>query len=341
MSLAGGIIRGVGARLPSFMLRPLTGPSAVFFHGVELKVVDPHLQSNHQSIEDFYALAVALKSDFDVAPLEALPDVLAAPMRHRRTVFLMSDDGYANTLTVAAPVLQALKLPWTLFVSTEHIDTGERNPFFLARLFFRYAPDGSYMVHGLETAVVLGAERRLTERRVLSALRALPLTDAKRAVHEMVSILERHGLTHLLSEYHSDAFLDWEGVRALSRQGVTIGAHAHWHWPMHREETAETLRMQAELPRERIKAEVGHCRHFAYPFGNTRDVSKAAWQAVRDAGYDYGFTTLSGTLDASHNPWLLPRYGLRMSEPRLANSLRLLRLGNRRVARWQRSYEAT
>src|SRR4051812_28112097 len=125
MSLAGRIVRGIGARLPSAMLRPLAGPAAVFFHGVELSVVDPHLQSNHHRIEDFYALAIALKSDFDVAPIEALPDVLAAPRHHRRTVFLMSDDGYANNLTVAAPLLHALKLPWTLFVSTDHVDTGE------------------------------------------------------------------------------------------------------------------------------------------------------------------------------------------------------------------------
>jgi hypothetical protein len=242
---------------------------------------------------------------------------------------------------VAAPLLQALKLPWTLFVSTEHVDTGERNPFFLARLFFRYAPDGSYVIDRLGAPLTLGAERKAVEAQALGALRTLQLTDAKRAVHDMVRILEHNGLAQLVSQYGSDQFLDWDGVRALAQQGVTIGAHAHWHWPMHRQEAAETLKLQAQMPRMRIEAEVGPCRHFAYPFGNLNDLSIGAWQAVRDAGYDCAFTTMSGTLEASRNRWLLPRYGLQMSEPRLANSLRLLRLGNGRLARWQRSVEAT
>jgi hypothetical protein len=93
---------------------------------------------------------------------------------------------------------------------------------------------------------------------------------------------------------------------------------------------------QASLSRARVEAEVGACRYFAYPFGNTQDVSRDAWQAVRDAGFEYGFTTLSGTLDASINPWLMPRYGLRAEEPRLASLISSLRMGNGRLTNWQK-----
>ena len=336
MGLHGRIVRQLGARLPSALLRPLAGPAAVFFHGVELNVFDPDLQSNHHQIQDFYEIALALKLEFDVAPLSALPDVLASPRRHRRTVFLMSDDGYANTLSVVAPMLDSLGLPWTLFISTEHIDSGLRNPIFLARLFARYAPDGRYPLRCFRDPLVLAGSRRYATREFLKRFRPLGLDEARETVQEMVAVLNKHGLSELLMRYQSDSFLNWDDVRALAQRGVTIGAHAHCHWPMHEQENPYNLRQQALRARQRIESEIGPCRHFAYPFGNTADVCARAWQAVRDAGYEYAFTTLSGSLDRSTNPWLLPRYGLGPSEPNLASTVSLLRLGNARLARWQR-----
>jgi peptidoglycan/xylan/chitin deacetylase (PgdA/CDA1 family) len=336
MGLRGRIVRQLGVRLPSALLRPLAGPAAVFFHGVELDIFDPELQSNHHRIEDFYEIALALKSEFDVAPLSALPDVLATPSRHRRTVFLMSDDGYANTLSVAAPMLGSIRLPWTLFVSTEHIDSGTRNPVFLVRLFARHAPDGRYRFRWFKEPLVLAGSRRYAAQDFLKRFRCLALDNARETLREIVTIFDKHGLSELLTRYQSDSFLNWDDVRALAQRGVIIGAHADYHWPMHEQESTRNLRQQALRPRQRIEAEIGPCRHFAYPFGNTADVCARAWQAVRDAGYEYAFTTLSGTLDGSENPWLLPRYGLGPSEPNLASTVSLARLGNARLAKWQR-----
>ncbi len=74
---------------------------------------------------------------------------------------------------------------------------------------------------------------------------------------------------------------------------------------------------------------------FAYPFGNKGDISPVAWQAVQDAGYDCAFSTMSGTLDAQANRFLLPRYGLGPRAANLTTLISLLRAGNPRVARWQ------
>ena len=98
-----------------------------------------------------------------------------------------------------------------------------------------------------------------------------------------------------------------------------------------RERGRGRLRLQAEEPRRRVEAELGvACQHFAYPFGNRNDVSGAAWRAVRDAGYSHAFTTMSGTLDAGQNPWLLPRYGLAMRERNLAGSVAAAATGESR-----------
>jgi hypothetical protein len=104
---------------------------------------------------------------------------------------------------------------------------------------------------------------------------------------------------------------------------------------MNSRQSAATLLAQASLPKQRIEAEVGPCRFFSYPFGNKGDISRTAWQAVRDAGYDCAFTTLSGTLDGTSNRYLLPRYGIEPRAPHLSTLVSLLRAGNPRLRRWQ------
>ncbi|MEI9990798.1 MAG: polysaccharide deacetylase family protein [Rhizomicrobium sp.] len=336
MSRFGQIARGLGRFIPADAVRPLGRPAAVFFHGVEDATIDPHLQENHHETADFLAIARRLKADFDVLPLAALSDVLKQPGRHPRALFLMSDDGYANTLTVAADILEDLRLPWTLFASTHHIDTGARNPIFLARLFAFEAPAGSYAIPHLPRPLVLDGDREAVADRTVWQLRALDMASAQQAVDAMMAQFAPEPLERLLAKFASERFLTWDQVRELNRRGVEIGAHAHRHWPMNEFQSPSMLREQAATAKARIEAEVGRCRYFAYPFGNKGDISRTAWQAVRDAGYDYAFTTLAGTLDANANPFLLPRFGLDARAAHLTAQISLLRAGNPRVARWQR-----
>ena len=130
--------------LPPALLRTLGRPAAVFFHGVEREIHDPELQSNHHRIEDFWAIAWALRQDFDVAPLSALGEVLRQPQRHRRTIFLMSDDGYANTLTVAADLCtpKGCHGRCSSALSTSTPPNAIRCSW--PAYFLRHAPDGTY-----------------------------------------------------------------------------------------------------------------------------------------------------------------------------------------------------
>ncbi len=135
---AGRAFREAGRLVPQAAVLPFARPAAVFFHGVETRLEDPGLQNNHHERETFIAIARTLKERFDVLPLSALDDVLKDPNKHSRALFLMSDDGYANALDTA-DILEEIGLPWTLFVSTQHVGDGERNPMFRARAFLRYA----------------------------------------------------------------------------------------------------------------------------------------------------------------------------------------------------------
>jgi peptidoglycan/xylan/chitin deacetylase (PgdA/CDA1 family) len=247
----------------------------------------------------------------------------------------MADDGYANTLEVAAPILEDLHLPWTLFVSTQHIETGDWNPLILARLFLYFAPDGSYLLPHVPQSIQLGnsGQRESLAPLLLQALKNLPADRAHETVGAMEKAFPAKQLDALRLRFASERYLTWNEVEALHRRGVEIGAHAHWHWPMNEYQPETYLHDQARVARRAIVSRLGNCRYFAYPFGNLGDVSPVAVDAVRDAGYSHAFTTFSGTLRGNLNPWYLPRYALRPEEPNLESVLPMLRLADRRVNR--------
>jgi peptidoglycan/xylan/chitin deacetylase (PgdA/CDA1 family) len=333
------LLRQAARYIPAGALKPFGRPVVLGFHGVASCVADARVEVSHHERDHFYAIAKSLRARFQVLPLQALEDVRRHPSRHSRTVFLTSDDGYANTLTLAADILEELRLPWSLFVTTHHIETGEPNPLFVARLFFFFGPAGSYEIPHLANPVVLGNDRSATAARTIAALKLLDVEKAREAVAAMAQGLSSSKLNELVLKFPSERYLAWDDIAALARRGVEIGAHAHWHWPMNAAQAAATIAEQAERPRALIAAHLGHCRYFAYPFGNMGDVSRAAWYAVRDAGYAAAFTTKSATLDAATNDWLLPRYALELRESRLDSLLPLLRFGNSRLRSWQHALD--
>lgn len=336
MTTIGRLSRLTGSWIPAALARPFGAPTAVFFHGVERQIADPALQINQHRLDAFEDVARLLKRDFDVLPLSSMADILKQPEKHSRALFLMSDDGYVNTLTTAAPVLKAHGLPWTLFVSTHHIDTGEFTPPTLTRIFFLEAPKGFHDLPCFDTPIFLGSreQREAEAAEAWKRLKNMTFAHAARTLDFMRRTLLATSVD-LKQKYASETFLTWDQVRALKREGVEIGAHADRHWAMHDGQLRDFLREQALLPKQRIEKEIGPCRFFAYPFGQRDDIGRGAWEAVRDAGYEHAFTTIAGTLNASTNPWLLPRYGLAAEEYNLAAFLPVLRANNARLRNWQ------
>jgi peptidoglycan/xylan/chitin deacetylase (PgdA/CDA1 family) len=332
-SFFGSGLRAAVRQVPPAALKAFGRPAALFFHGVAREIRDPRIQINQHSADEFRRIARSLKSNFDVLPLAALGDVSKRPDKHTKAVFLMSDDGYANTAT-AADILEELGLPWTLFLSTQHIDTGEWNPLTLARLFIFHAPEGRYAFDGCE--IELRGDREAIASRAIAKLRAGESAAVKPVFAAMRRVLMDARLGHLFEDFASEDFLNWSQVADLASRGVEIGAHAHWHWPMNGEQTHEHLCEQAVLPKRIITGKLGACRYFAYPFGNTGDIAREARRAVRDAGYEAAFTTLSGTLDGTQDRWLLPRYGIPLHEANIASVVPTLRAGNPRLRSWQR-----
>lgn len=92
----------------------------------------------------------------------------------------------------------------------------------------------------------------------------------------------------------SERLMSWDGLRAASAAGVTIGSHGDGHVAM---QSLGYARAKAETQRSRdALIERGfEGRYFAFPYGWLDPDSKAA---VRDAGFEAGFSVTHGGGDA-------------------------------------------
>jgi len=226
----------------------------------------------------------------ELVSLETARRILAEPARRgvRDVAAVTFDDGYAEMVEHALPVLRALRVPATVFVATGYLGTSRRLPHdrlyaTLCELEARGIPfERSQLPPDLQVLLSACAEAgpastldRLIAR--LSHDRLTALADA----------LERRLARDARDLPPGTRLATWEDVRALDAAGVDVGGHTVNHAVLANLPLAEARR-EVEGCRDAIAAHLGRPpRHFAYPNGyHTPGVRNL----VRTAGFQAAVT---------------------------------------------------
>jgi len=232
------------------------------------------------------------------------------------------DDGYEDTLTVAAPILRELGIPATVFLTSDRLaDAGEHWWDVLERVFLggealppRLALPALPAVDALPAVVprdgralfatATGPERQATFAALEAACLAATLERRERLLREVAAW---SGLD--LRPRPSHRALGAAEVRRLAEvPGIAIGCHsAHHLWlprqppDVQRREVAECRTALEDLLQRPV-------RGFAYPYGEAAPETVAA---VREAGLEAAVTIQPAPVLAGADPLLLPRYEVR------------------------------
>lgn len=248
----------------------------------------------------------------------------------RRAVVVTFDDGYRDNLEAALPVLEARRVPATVFCTSGAIGSGRA--FWWDRLACamlgpqRLPPalsldvGGQRRVANLDAAVRYDAPQRDADRAAHAD------TDADTASPRLRLYREVWGWLRPLAEAERSAALDeivlWcaasggcegDAPLPLSREQarrlaaspwIEIGAHSVTHAAL------------STLAREAQRLEIGHSRQqleqivgqrvtsFAYPFGDEEPDTAAL---VREAGFSAACTAEPAAVRAGADPFRLPR----------------------------------
>lgn len=205
-----------------------------------------------------------------------------------RSVALTFDDGFANNLSVAFPLLQKYSFPFTVFLTTAMLDQSgaqlwsER----VKRAIYMYPRDSVRLrLPEGERLCQLGtaAAREGSVRQVLQRLKRLPPSDRDVVLQAIEATCGRPELRpHEMERYQ---FLSWSQVRAMAAAGVEFGSHTVHH-PILATLDDSALRRELVESKQRIEAELKQeCYALAYPNGSPADFGLREKSALRAAGY--------------------------------------------------------
>jgi peptidoglycan/xylan/chitin deacetylase (PgdA/CDA1 family) len=249
----------------------------------------------------------------------------------RRAVVVTFDDGYADNLHVAAPLLERHKVPATMFVTSGHV--GADREFWwdeLERIFLspgtlpaelsltidgeaREWPLGDAAVYSVEDHARLRTwdvldpndpgPRQATCRSLLVALRGLP--PARR--DELLGEIRAWSGAHPGARPTHRALSPEEARRLAASPTIEVGGHTISH-PLLSACTVEEQEAEISGGREQLQQLVGvPVKSFAYPFGTAADYTPDTIELVRGAGFETACSNFEGVLTGGTDPLQIPR----------------------------------
>ncbi len=246
----------------------------------------------------------------------------------QRAVVVTFDDGYADNLHNAKPLLERYHIPATVFVTSGNLDT-DREPWWdeLERILLqpgRLPETLKLTINGQTQAWHLEAASQYTQEdyqrdryrkawegqpnsrlafyySVWSALRILP---SHQRVTLQNDILNWAGATHQARDIYRS--MTSRELLELEQGGlIEIGAHTVTHpsLPFH---PIEVQRDEIHRSKEELEKILSHpIQSFAYPFG---DFNRISVQAAQDSGFEQACSTVQQPVWRGSDCFQLPRF---------------------------------
>lgn len=233
-------------------------------------------------------------------------------------VAITVDDGYRDFLISGYSVFRSFDIPVTMFLVSDFLDA----KVWLWRDIIEYAiehtrrksltmetADGRAHDFVLDTMAARGA----AQEKICAFLKTLPNDERLRF---LASTLESLEVRLPAQPPPQNAPLDWNEVRQLAADHVEFGAHTKTHPILSRISNRQTLYEEIAISKSRIEQELGRpVIHFCYPNGRSEDISEAAVELVRAAGFRTGVTAEGGINFPGASPLMLKRLGVGPDTP--------------------------
>jgi peptidoglycan/xylan/chitin deacetylase (PgdA/CDA1 family) len=308
-------LTNVARRLPSRRPRAVV----LVYHRVGKRSLDPWQLMIDPEI--FAGQMEALARDWTPLSLSALIEGFNQRRLPERAVAVTFDDGYADNLEVAAPILLEHGIPATLFVAAGLIDAGGP-PWWdeLASLLlepewlppaltlssgngheWQIPPDADEEPRAAMSTQPWEATRGTRLHAFYEVWRALRGLDAPTRDAALEEIAEWADAPRPSGR----ALLTWEQLREfVALPGFELGAHTLTH-PALPNCSPEDARAEIAGSADRLRARVGvDADQFAYPFGAwTRSVAGL----VSELGFRAAYTTDGSAISSRSSPHALPR----------------------------------
>jgi len=290
-------------------------PIVLAFHSVQepFKFGNDFFQVSNP-IADFKKAIKFIKANFKIVSLDHLVDQLQSQKSIESNLLAITfDDGYYDNFAFVYPYLKSENLDWTVYLPAAYIG--------LSKILWTthiadalyHAKSGAYEFNlpgndenskKIEFQL-LGINSRKEGCRQLNAYL---MCQPYNIIEESLIVLDKlFDHPEISEEANKFRIMDWQDVKYLSDNGVTIGSHGLHHLSMEtlpHEDIYEEVYASKRIIEGIVKKEV---LHFSYPFGTPGVFGAHSEKLLTEAGYKSSVLHTRGVLDSSTNLYQAPR----------------------------------
>jgi peptidoglycan/xylan/chitin deacetylase (PgdA/CDA1 family)/CelD/BcsL family acetyltransferase involved in cellulose biosynthesis len=228
-----------------------------------------------------------LSKRYRLVSLETLAQELSHAGPAEQSVAVTFDDGYRDVYTYAFTVLQKYRIPATIYLTVDVIESNSVAWYDRIFLALGIAPGEKLdlMLDRPRRFQLTSAAARLRAgEEIISYLRSVSNERCKKFCAELEELIP------LPMEETANRMLTWEQIQTMQRGGVSFGSHTLTHPAISRLEPA-ALDQELRESKVRLEERLGvPIQDFAYPFGKPADYENTP-DAVARCGYRTASTT--------------------------------------------------
>ncbi len=245
-----------------------------------------------------------LKQNYDLIPLEEVPNRLNNK-RQRRFIAFTMDDGYKDNYTKALPVFKKHNVPYTIFVTTDFLDR--------KAILWWYV---------LEDLLLSNDHITLSNGVTYPARYHFEKCDSFLKIREEILKLDQLDLENELNKLFADykinwtkqcekLCMSWDDIKALKNEPlVTIGAHTQHHYNLKALAAETDVRQEVENGVKILKEKAGiDSTVFAYPFGSDNEAGEREFEVLSKMSFSLACRATGGACfqTDARNMYSLPR----------------------------------
>jgi peptidoglycan/xylan/chitin deacetylase (PgdA/CDA1 family) len=287
------------------------GSLAIFlFHGVveQSNWQIRNYTAKHLKASDFRGSLESLARCGEPLSMDQVATICASGQPFPSGAFAITfDDGFENNLLIARPILEELKIPATVYVTTRFVDENVMSWIDRIEWALERAPAGILQLPWLVEAVEFSDKE--SKICLLDDIRRNVKTSREIDVESLVtSVFQQLDLEEVrFSQCPLDKKLTWQQVRQWIAPGYIVGGHSHNHSILtflSPAELAWELDTSLSLLRERADIMVSH---YSYPEGLAHCYSDDVITALKLRGICCCPTAIDGVNRPGSDPFQLRR----------------------------------
>lgn len=285
----------------------------LFGHGVTNNKTDAYIELLHTDFEGLKeAVEVFEALGFEFISMTELIALSQNNFRYDKNwIHLTFDDGYKNNYTLLYPYLKAKQIPFSLFISTNHVEKNERLSTYKIRCALLNTKKEVNVPGFNQTLPSLASRKERIQfcKNVTRIFKTMDKAGSRNFMACIESLLSSEEWQYYNNLYREGELLTLDQLKVLANDSlVHIGSHNHTHLILNRNVSEEDIRYEMQASKDWLQKNLNiDLLTYCYPNGSKNDFTLNSKSVCQGLGYKLAFTTIRQPVSPNTDKYEIPR----------------------------------